>query len=133
MVFHQSYLMVDRIHDRPNRLVDEEGRAERAERAEKAHDGKIFGEKLVAVSASLLLAGLTITCSLSLNNMMNAWFNYTFPEPHADELYKRFTYRLFFFVIILIFVAIVVVIVTNHSKAKQSLIDLEDFAQGSNI
>ena len=85
-----------------------------------------FGEKFLTVGGSLLLGGLTITCSLSLNNMMNAWFNYAFPEPGADDLYKRFTYRLFVFAFVIIFVAVIVVAVTKFSKAKQSLIDFDD-------
>ena len=87
------------------------------------------GEQLVAVGASLLLAGLTITCSLSLNTLMNAWVNYQVPEPRPEDLYKRFLYRLFFFAFILVFVAMVVVLVTNNNRrAKQTLINLEDFA-----
>lgn len=84
-------------------------------------------KKVLAVGASLLLAGLTITCSLSLNNLMNAWFNYNFPEP--DDLKKRVYYRLGFFVLVLIFVAIVTVLISNNLKVKQSLIDVDDFAQ----
>lgn len=83
-------------------------------------------EKFMAIGGSLLLAGLTITCSLSLNNAINALFNCCFPEP--EDRYKRFYYRLVVFVVVLAMVTPLAYAVTNNCRAKQSLIDMDDFA-----
>ena len=88
-------------------------------------------QKVLAVGASLLLAGLTITCSLSLNNVMNAGFNYYFPEPKPEDLKRRFMYRAAFFLFVLILVAVVAVLISNNRRVKQSLIDVDDFAIGN--
>lgn len=88
-------------------------------------------QKVLAVGASLLLAGLTITCSLSLNNLMNAGFNYYFPEPKAEDLKRRFMYRAAFFLFVLILVAVVAVFISSNKRVKQSLIDMDDFALGN--
>ena len=83
-----------------------------------------IGTQMLAAAASLLMAGLTITCSLSLNNLLNAWFNYALPEPSPLDLKKRVMYRLGIFVVVLMTVAVTIVLLANRTEAKQSLINL---------
>ena len=49
-------------------------------------------EKSSAAVGSLVVAGLAVTCSLSLNNFINACCNYKWPEPEdrLERVYIRF-------------------------------------------